>query len=149
MNRYCSYKLVYHTKCTQLTLLLNFILKWLSMSWNNNGEHQNHATILSKKYAFQCCHCHAYIVHMCGIFLKAVTYDDVHINFTQEEWDLLNPSQKNLYKDVMLETYRNLTTIGKNEFPSCFKIRRQLCLGLWFCSVICFRERRTKWITQS
>ncbi|XP_057614462.1 zinc finger protein 431-like [Chionomys nivalis] len=43
---------------------------------------------------------------------RAVTYDDVHINFTKEEWDLLNPSQKNLYKDVMLETYRTLTTIG-------------------------------------
>ncbi|XP_038171197.1 zinc finger protein 431-like isoform X3 [Arvicola amphibius] len=42
----------------------------------------------------------------------AVTYDDVHINFTKEEWDLLNPSQKNLYEDVMLETFRNLTTIG-------------------------------------
>ncbi|XP_075812655.1 uncharacterized protein LOC142840058 [Microtus pennsylvanicus] len=64
------------------------------------------------KYAFQCCHCHAYIVHTCGIFLKAVTYDDVHINFSKEEWDLLDASQKNLYKDVMLETYRNLTTIG-------------------------------------
>ena len=97
------------------------------MLWNNNGECHNHKTILSKKYAF---HCHAYIVHMCGIFLKAVTYDDVHINFTQEEWDLLNPSQKNLYKDVMLDTYKNLTTIGKNEFPSCFKICRQLFLGL-------------------
>ncbi|XP_057625956.1 zinc finger protein 431-like [Chionomys nivalis] len=42
----------------------------------------------------------------------ALTYDDVYINFTKEEWDLLNPAQKNLYKDVMLETYRNLTTIG-------------------------------------
>eukprot|EP00072_Mus_musculus_P068997 XP_017170760.1 PREDICTED: zinc finger protein 431-like isoform X1 [Mus musculus] len=42
----------------------------------------------------------------------AVTYDDVHVNFTGEEWNLLDPSQKSLYKDVMLETYWNLTVIG-------------------------------------
>jgi KRAB domain-containing zinc finger protein len=45
-----------------------------------------------------------------------VTYDDVHINFTQEEWVLLDLSQKRLYKDVILETYRNLTAIGKTKF---------------------------------
>ncbi|XP_016819581.1 zinc finger protein 431-like isoform X1, partial [Cricetulus griseus] len=43
---------------------------------------------------------------------NALTYDDVHINFTCEEWTLMNTSQKNLYKDVMLETYKNLTDIG-------------------------------------
>ncbi|CAH6780124.1 Zfp972 [Phodopus roborovskii] len=44
--------------------------------------------------------------------MDAVTYDDVHIHFTQEEWALLNPSQKCLYTDVMHDTYRNLTAIG-------------------------------------
>ena len=54
-----------------------------------------------------------------------MTYDDVHVNFTAEEWNLLDPSQKNLYKDVMLETYWNLTVIGKtvNFLLICFKIR--------------------------
>uniref|UniRef100_UPI00402B0D99 zinc finger protein 120-like n=1 Tax=Arvicanthis niloticus TaxID=61156 RepID=UPI00402B0D99 len=44
----------------------------------------------------------------------AVTYDDVHVNFTEQEWNLLDHSQKNLYKDVMLETYWNLTTLDYN-----------------------------------
>ncbi|XP_052025443.1 zinc finger protein 431-like [Apodemus sylvaticus] len=46
--------------------------------------------------------------------LDAVTYDDVCVNFTREERTLLDPSQKSLYKDVMLETYKNLTAIGYN-----------------------------------
>ncbi|XP_042118828.1 zinc finger protein 120-like isoform X3 [Peromyscus maniculatus bairdii] len=44
--------------------------------------------------------------------MNSVTYDDVHVNFTQDEWALLDPSQKSLYKNVMLETYQNLTAIG-------------------------------------
>ncbi|XP_041533582.1 zinc finger protein 124-like [Microtus oregoni] len=46
---------------------------------------------------------------------NSVTYEDVHIDFTEDEWILLNPFQKSLYIDVMLETYRNLTALGMRE----------------------------------
>lgn len=37
------------------------------------------------------------------------------VNFTLEEWDLLDSSQKQLYIDVMQETFKNLVAIGNNE----------------------------------
>ena len=59
-----------------------------------------------------------------------MTFDDVHVNFTKEEWNLMDASQMNLYKDVMLETYWNLTSIGKTvNFLLLFKIREQMFFG--------------------
>ncbi|XP_060232056.1 zinc finger protein 431-like [Meriones unguiculatus] len=57
----------------------------------------------------------AVVFRLMDYFLvNALTYNHVHVNFTREEWALLDSSQRNLYKDVMLETYRNLTAIGNN-----------------------------------
>uniref|UniRef100_A0A2I3GBS1 KRAB domain-containing protein n=1 Tax=Nomascus leucogenys TaxID=61853 RepID=A0A2I3GBS1_NOMLE len=57
--------------------------------------------------------------------MDSVAFKDVAVNFTQEE-SLLDPSQKNLYREVMQETLRNLASVEVFWERESMKIQKKI-----------------------
>ena len=44
-----------------------------------------------------------------------MTFRDVAVDITQEDWELMRPVQKELYKTVTLQNYWNMVSLGKHR----------------------------------
>uniref|UniRef100_A0A8C8XCY2 Zinc finger protein 596 n=1 Tax=Panthera leo TaxID=9689 RepID=A0A8C8XCY2_PANLE len=56
---------------------------------------------------------------------ESVTFEDIAVDFTKEEWALLSASQRKLFRDVMLESINHLIFLENNSSQRSFRLEQE------------------------
>ncbi|KAI5236472.1 hypothetical protein MUG91_G211n17 [Manis pentadactyla] len=67
-----------------------------------------------------------------NISQASVSFKDVTVELTQEEWQQMGPVQRTLYRDVMLENYNNLVSVGNCIFKPAVIFKLEQGEEPWF-----------------
>ncbi|XP_008068128.1 zinc finger protein 510-like, partial [Carlito syrichta] len=67
--------------------------------------------------------------HKMNMAQGSVSFEDVTVELTREEWLQMSPGERSLYRDVMLENYGHLIAVGEqtchgNPSVSCLLFKK-------------------------